>query len=159
MNQFLCGGAGPGDASHEGFADIVALFQHFTYRDPIIDMIRKTGGLIYRLDVAPEVKAQDDKTLIQAEIATSNPPFAENVPSAAVVASVMPVIIDAAISSGDVLVGIAPNDTRVFVRSAGGAAEPSKTMRPESVMPVCKRTVTSLMSRPSTAISSLAHHG
>jgi hypothetical protein len=60
-------------AFHEGFADIVALFQHFTYRDPIIAMIRKTGGLIYRMEVGPEVKAQDDKPLIQAEIGTSNP--------------------------------------------------------------------------------------
>jgi hypothetical protein len=60
-------------AFHEGFADIVALFQHFTYKDPIVEMIRKTGGLIYRLDVAPEVKAQGDKPLIQAEIGTSNP--------------------------------------------------------------------------------------
>jgi hypothetical protein len=60
-------------AFHEGFADIVALFQHFTYRDPIIAMIRKTGGLIYRLDVGPEVKAQGDTPLIQAEISQKNP--------------------------------------------------------------------------------------
>ncbi|HEY6045596.1 MAG TPA: hypothetical protein VIU65_03280 [Pyrinomonadaceae bacterium] len=60
-------------AFHEGFADIVALFQHFTYKDPIIAMIRKTGGLIYRMDVGPEVKAQGDQPLIQAEIGQSNP--------------------------------------------------------------------------------------
>jgi hypothetical protein len=74
QRKFFLEPSGPDTAAfHEGFADIVALFQHFTYKDPIIAMIRKTGGLIYRLDVEPEVTARNNQPLIQAEIGTTNP--------------------------------------------------------------------------------------
>ena len=74
QRKFFLEPTGPDTAAfHEGFADIVALFQHFTYKDPIIATIRKTGGLIYRLEVGPEVKPQGDQPLIQAEIGQQNP--------------------------------------------------------------------------------------
>ena len=41
-------------AFHEAFADIVALFQHFTFKDALLDHIRRTGGVLYR-DPAPVV--------------------------------------------------------------------------------------------------------
>src|SRR5258708_10048529 len=33
-------------AFHEAFADIVALFQHFTFKDALLDTIQRTGGRI-----------------------------------------------------------------------------------------------------------------
>jgi hypothetical protein len=60
-------------AFHEGFADIVALFQHFSYKEALIEMIQRTGGLIYRMDVGPQVKPANDGPVIQDELSTSNP--------------------------------------------------------------------------------------
>lgn len=60
-------------AFHEGFADIVALFQHFSYKEALLEMIQKTGGLIYRLNVGPEVKPEAGRAVIQDELSTSNP--------------------------------------------------------------------------------------
>ena len=60
-------------AFHEGFADIVALFQHFSCKEALLEMIQKTGGLIYRLNVAPEVAPGEDGPVIAPELSTSNP--------------------------------------------------------------------------------------
>jgi hypothetical protein len=60
-------------AFHEAFADLIALFQHFSFKDALLEMIRRTGGLIYRLDVAPEVEPTEGGPLIQDELTTSNP--------------------------------------------------------------------------------------
>ena len=60
-------------AFHEAFADIVALFQHFSYKEALIEMIQKTGGLIYRLNVAPDIAPGEEGPLISSELATSNP--------------------------------------------------------------------------------------
>jgi len=57
-------------AFHEGFADIVALFQHFSYQEALLEMIQKTGGLIYRLKVAPEVAPADGGPVIASELST-----------------------------------------------------------------------------------------
>jgi len=59
-------------AFHEAFADIVALFQHFSFEEALLDTIQKTGGNLHRLSVRPEVDAQGD-ALIQAEVGGSNP--------------------------------------------------------------------------------------
>ena len=59
-------------AFHEAFADIVALFQHFTFEEALIDTIQKTGGDLHRLALKPEV-APEGEALIQAEIGESNP--------------------------------------------------------------------------------------
>ena len=60
-------------AFHEGFADIVALFQHFSYKEALLEVIQKTGGLIYRLNVAPEVAPADGGPVIAPELSTENP--------------------------------------------------------------------------------------
>ncbi|HEX8719643.1 MAG TPA: hypothetical protein VF736_03290 [Pyrinomonadaceae bacterium] len=60
-------------AFHEGFADIVALFQHFSFKEALLEMIRRTGGLIYRMDVAPEVSPERGRPQAQFELTTSNP--------------------------------------------------------------------------------------
>jgi hypothetical protein len=82
-------------AFHEGFADIVALLQHFSNNQAVIEALRGTGGLLYRPQLAPEVKPGDgagnggasnansatndnssgNRVLLTAEQATPNPIF------------------------------------------------------------------------------------
>lgn len=60
-------------AFHEGFADIVALLQHFSFKDSLLETIQRTGGLIHRKQLAPTARAQDGGPVIQAEIGEDNP--------------------------------------------------------------------------------------
>ena len=70
-------------AFHEAFADIAALFRHFSHKEVLIDTLRKTGGHLYRDYVRPEasvVSGADganggDKAqaAIQAQLAQPNP--------------------------------------------------------------------------------------
>ncbi|HEV2761738.1 MAG TPA: hypothetical protein VGV38_01995 [Pyrinomonadaceae bacterium] len=60
-------------AFHEAFADIVALFQHFSHKEALLEMVQRTGGLIHRLDVDPEVKPGEGGPLAQFELSTDNP--------------------------------------------------------------------------------------
>jgi hypothetical protein len=74
QREFFMEPTGPDTpAFHEAFADIVALFQHFSYKEALLEMIRRTGGLIYRPEVDPEVKPASGGALIQEELSTSNP--------------------------------------------------------------------------------------
>lgn len=40
-------------AFHEGFADLAALFSHFSHKDALIDTIQKTGGRLYQFELKP----------------------------------------------------------------------------------------------------------
>ena len=60
-------------AFHEAFADIVALFQHFSFKDALLEMIQRTGGQIYRTDVGPESRPEASGAVIQTELTTDNP--------------------------------------------------------------------------------------
>jgi hypothetical protein len=60
-------------AFHEGFADIAALFQHFSLKEVLLDVIGRTAGLIYRNEIAPDIKAENGRPTTTAEIATANP--------------------------------------------------------------------------------------
>ena len=60
-------------AFHEAFADIVALFQHFMFKEPLQEMIRRTGGQIFRDLVGPENRPGKNGPLFQAELTTDNP--------------------------------------------------------------------------------------
>jgi hypothetical protein len=60
-------------AFHEGFADIVALLQHFSFKETLLDTIQRTGGLIHRRQLAPDAAPSSDGVLIQAEIGEDNP--------------------------------------------------------------------------------------
>jgi len=60
-------------AFHEGFADIVALLQHFSFKDSMLDTIQRTGGLIHRKQMAPDAKPVETGPMIQAEIGEDNP--------------------------------------------------------------------------------------
>jgi hypothetical protein len=60
-------------AFHEGFADIVALLQHFSFKDSLLDTIQRTGGLIHRRQLVPTVATDKAGAMIQAEIGEDNP--------------------------------------------------------------------------------------
>jgi hypothetical protein len=60
-------------AFHEGFADIVALLQHFSFKDSLLDTIQRTGGLIHRKQLAPNVRPDRAGPMIQAEVDEDNP--------------------------------------------------------------------------------------
>jgi hypothetical protein len=60
-------------AFHEAFADLVALFQHFSFKEALLAMIQRTGGAIYQSDVAPERQPAIAGGSIQAELSTANP--------------------------------------------------------------------------------------
>src|SRR5260221_834501 len=53
-------------AFHEAFADIVALFQHFTFKDALLDHIQRTGGVLYRA-LTPTVATGGATPVIGAE--------------------------------------------------------------------------------------------
>jgi hypothetical protein len=59
-------------AFHEAFADIVALFQHFSMREALIDTIRRTGGQFFRSELEPDAKIEGAPR-IGANIALPNP--------------------------------------------------------------------------------------
>jgi len=60
-------------AFHEGFADIVALLQHFSFKDSLLDTIQRTGGLIHRRQLMPTVAGDKTGPMIQAEVGEDNP--------------------------------------------------------------------------------------
>lgn len=67
-------------AFHEAFADLAALFRHFSHRETLLDTLQKTGGRLYALHLksassgAPdEDQAGKGKPSIQADIAEQNP--------------------------------------------------------------------------------------
>jgi len=60
-------------AFHEAFADLVALFQHFSFKDAVLEMTQRTGGRIYRTEVAPERQPLKSGAMIQAELSSTNP--------------------------------------------------------------------------------------
>ena len=60
-------------AFHEGFADIVALLQHFSFKESLLDTIQRTGGLIHRKQLSPDVRPERGGPMIQAEVGEGNP--------------------------------------------------------------------------------------
>jgi hypothetical protein len=62
-------------AFHEAFADLAALFAHFTHKEVLLDTLRKTGGKLFELQLNPEVPIDKDAgpAIIQAQIAEANP--------------------------------------------------------------------------------------
>ena len=57
-------------AFHEGFADLCALFSHFSQHDSVIDAIHQTGGQLYQTELNPVAgdAANKDQARLTAEI-------------------------------------------------------------------------------------------
>ncbi len=61
-------------AFHEAFADLAALFLHFSHKEALLDTIQKTGGRLYKYQLQPDAGTTADKDVrFQAQMATSNP--------------------------------------------------------------------------------------
>jgi hypothetical protein len=61
-------------AFHEAFADIVALFQHFSYKEALLEMVQRTGGLIFRNTLNPQAGPGDGGgAVISAQLSPDNP--------------------------------------------------------------------------------------
>ncbi|MDT7808662.1 MAG: hypothetical protein QOJ70_2475 [Acidobacteriota bacterium] len=70
-------------AFHEAFADLAALFRHFSHKEALLDTIQKTGGRLYEYHLQPDAgigngtradgKDGDEGPSIQAEFSGSNP--------------------------------------------------------------------------------------
>ena len=60
-------------AFHEAFADIVALFRHFSHKEALLDTIQKTGGKLYQYHLEPDAALSDGNAVIQAQKLQDNP--------------------------------------------------------------------------------------
>jgi hypothetical protein len=69
-------------AFHEGFADLAALFNHFSHKDALLDTIQKTGGRIYQFELRPDAAPagggkkesdEDEQAVIVEQLSTRNP--------------------------------------------------------------------------------------
>lgn len=59
-------------AFHEAFADMVALFRHFSHEEALLDTLQKSGGRLYDVHLAPDVRPAGPVN-IQAELPSLNP--------------------------------------------------------------------------------------
>ncbi|HXZ02502.1 MAG TPA: hypothetical protein VEI03_21085 [Stellaceae bacterium] len=60
-------------AFHEAFADLAALFRHFSHKEALLDTLQKTGGALFQFYMTPEAAAGAAPAVIQAQIAAPNP--------------------------------------------------------------------------------------
>jgi hypothetical protein len=62
-------------AFHEAFADIVALFQHFSVKEALTETVRRTGGDLHRGALRPRLGTGNgrEEGLIGVELAEANP--------------------------------------------------------------------------------------
>jgi hypothetical protein len=60
-------------AFHEAFADLSALFCHFSHKEVLLDTLMKTGGRLFDAKLKAEVPGDDGNPQTQAEIAQINP--------------------------------------------------------------------------------------
>jgi hypothetical protein len=60
-------------AFHEAFADLAALFRHFSHRETLLDTIQRTGGMLFERTLAADAAGKAGETPISAHIAQRNP--------------------------------------------------------------------------------------
>lgn len=60
-------------AFHEAFADLAALFRHFSHRDALLDTLQRTGGRLYTANMRADAPGSSTEPVIQSEIAPDNP--------------------------------------------------------------------------------------
>lgn len=60
-------------AFHEAFADIIALLQHFSAKDAVLQALRGTGGTLFRSKLKPGLKPARDGAHTQYELEQNNP--------------------------------------------------------------------------------------
>lgn len=60
-------------AFHEAFADLSALFRHFSHSEALLDTLQKTGGRLFQFQLTPDARGASKDPVIQAQNAAANP--------------------------------------------------------------------------------------
>ena len=60
-------------AFHEAFADLAALFRHFSHEEALVETLQRTGGLLYGPSLAAEGDQGGKQAPIGAQLAPDNP--------------------------------------------------------------------------------------
>lgn len=61
-------------AFHEAFADLAALFRHFSHEGVLFDTIQRTGGMLHRAELASDApQTSGEQARMSAELAAYNP--------------------------------------------------------------------------------------
>lgn len=60
-------------AFHEAFADLSALFRHFSHSEALLDTLQKTGGLLFQFQLTPDARGATSNSAVQAQSAADNP--------------------------------------------------------------------------------------
>ncbi|RWE78116.1 peptidase M4 [Mesorhizobium sp.] len=60
-------------AFHEAFADLAALFRHFSHQDALLDTLQRTGGRLYGPSLAADAQRPGSHVNVGAEITSDNP--------------------------------------------------------------------------------------
>jgi hypothetical protein len=62
-------------AFHEAFADLAALFSHFSHKEVLLDTLQRTGGKLFDFQLRPEAPIDGgvSNPVIQAQLAQANP--------------------------------------------------------------------------------------
>lgn len=60
-------------AFHEGFADLAALFSHFSHTEALLDTIQKTGGQLYKFELKPDAAPTGSEDVLAAQKPKRNP--------------------------------------------------------------------------------------
>ncbi len=108
-------------AFHEAFADLAALFAHFSHKEVLLDTLRKTGGRLFnqqlRADVPIDKKdgstgKDDGQPTIQSQLAGPNPlvALAQQFGEASGMDSPLRSALGTKVNSNDINVKIEPHD-------------------------------------------------
>jgi len=60
-------------AFHEAFADLAALFRHFSHSEALVDTLQRTGGKLYTADMRADAPGAGSDPTIQSEVTPDNP--------------------------------------------------------------------------------------
>ncbi|MGE3768890.1 MAG: hypothetical protein AB7L94_41950, partial [Kofleriaceae bacterium] len=60
-------------AFHEAFADLAALFRHFTHREALLDTLQRTGGRIYSAKLRRDAGLDGKEAMFGAQMTRDNP--------------------------------------------------------------------------------------
>jgi hypothetical protein len=107
-------------AFHEAFADLAALFRHFSHKEVLLDTLQKTGGALFRFYMKPEAETGTAPPVIQTEIAAPNPliQLAQQFGQAAGMRAGLRSALGTPVNSDDIKVKTEPHDRGAILVAA-----------------------------------------
>jgi hypothetical protein len=101
-------------AFHEAFADLSALFVHFTHKEVLLDTLRKTGGRLFDQQLRADVPTNKDggPASVQSQLASPNPlvALAQQFGDASGMHSALRSALGTPVQSSDIKTKIEPHD-------------------------------------------------